>query len=151
VFLNANRNIDSSKMTIQEKTVYEQLSRAINSNYMTTINVQNNSSEVIIGNATTATVDIGDIISLNGLTNSDPVAALMHETNEQYFLQNPNFHPTDKHRIVIAHAAAEGLEHSYTGNIGVTNVLNVNNNSGYLEFHKDNCVIERKKINNGNF
>jgi len=56
-------------------------------------------------------------------------------------------------RVVRAHAAAEGLEHSYTGNIGVTNILDINsnNNSGFLRFMRGNSVIESKKIINGNF
>lgn len=119
--------------------------------YTIKLNIVNNSSEVIVGCAKTATVDIGDIKAMSDCKNSSPVAALMHETNEQSFLQNPNYRPTDMFRIIRAHGAAEGLEHSYTGNIGVTNMLNINNNSGFLEFHRDNKVIERKRIINGNF
>ena len=38
------------------------------------------------------------------------------------------------------------------GNIGVENVLEINKeNTGYLEFHKDNRVIEKKQIYHGNF
>ena len=152
VTLNANKNTDSSNMTEKEKAVYNQIKRVIDSQYMTTINITNNSSEVIIGSAATATIDIGDIKAMNGLKNSSTVAALMHETNEQSFLQNPNFRANDKYRMIRAHSAAEGLEHSYTGNIDVTNVLNINtNNSGFLEFHRNNRVIERIKIINGNF
>ena len=76
---------------------------------------------------------------------------LMHETNEQSFLQNPNFFPSDSHRVFKAHGSAESIEHSYTGNIGVENVLEINKeNTGYLVFHKDNRVIEKKQINHGN-
>ena len=126
VTLCANKNVDFANMTEQETAVYTQLKRVIDSQHMTTINIENNSSEVIIGNAKSATIDIGDINALKGLTQSGPVAALMHETNEQSFLQNPNFRSNDEYRVVRAHAAAEGLEHSYTGNIGVTNILDIN-------------------------
>jgi len=153
VTLCANKNVDFANMTEQERAVYTQLKRVIDSQHMTTINIENNSSEVIIGNAKSATIDIGDINALKGLTQSGPVAALMHETNEQSFLQNPNFRSNDEYRVVRAHAAAEGLEHSYTGNIGVTNILDINsnNNSGFLRFMRGNSVIESKKIINGNF
>ena len=152
VILNPNNNLDPTKMTDKEKIVYEQLNGIINNNYMTTINVCNNSSDVIIGNASKATVDIGDINKMSNLENSSPVAALMHETNEQSLLQNPNFRPTDPHRVLKAHGTAEGIEHSYTGNIGVENVLDLDkDNSGFLEFHRNNSVIEKKQIDNGNF
>ena len=152
VILNPNNNLDPSKMTDKEKKVYEQLNGIINNNYMTTINICNNSSDVIIGNASNATVDIGDINKMSNLENSSPVAALMHETHEQSLLQNPDYRPTDPNRVLKAHGIAESSEHSYTGNIGVKNVLDLNkDNSGFLEFHRNNSVIEKKQIDNGNF
>ena len=152
VTLNPNKELDPTKMTKQEKEVYDQLNRIINNNYMTTINICNNSSDVIIGDANRAMIDIGDINKMSGLDNSSPVAALMHETNEQSFLQNPKFHPTDTHRANKAHASAESMEHSYTGNMGVENVFDIDkDNTGFLEFHKGDNVIEKKPIYNGNF
>ena len=71
---------------------------------------------------------------------------------KQSLLQNSNFRPTDPHRVLKAHGTAEGIEHSYTGNIGVENVLDLDkDNSGFLEFHRNNSVIEKKQIDNGNF
>ena len=152
VTLNPNKDLDPSNMTNQEKEVYEQLNRIISSKNMTTINICNNSSDVIIGDASRAMIDIGDINKMNGLDNSSPVAALMHETNEQSFLQNPNFRPADPYRDKKAHGSALGIEHSYTGNIGVDNVFNINKDkTGFLEFRKDDRVIERRPIYNGNF
>lgn len=150
VSLTVNQDMDLSKMTKQEMSVYEQLHHIISSPNSTKINVVNGSNDVIIGNAKTATVDIGDINAMQGLKNSSPVAALMHETNEQSFLQNPTFHPADAFRLYKAHGSAEGLERSYTGNVGVTNVLNLKGNSGYLEFYRNDVVIERIRIINGN-
>ena len=150
VSLTVNPDMDPSKMTDKEKTVYDQLNKIINSSNMTTINIVNGSSDVIIGSAVTATVDIGDVKAMQGALNSDPVATLMHETNEQSFIQDPTFHSNDKYRIQKAHFSAEALEHSYTGNIGVENILNINNNSGYLEFRNNTKVIEKKQIYNGN-
>ena len=143
VILNANKNADPANMTDKEIQVYKELKRIIDSEYMTTINILNNSSEVTIGYAPTATIDIWDINAMSGLENSSPIAALMHETNEQSFIQDPNWHPNDANRVHKAHFSAEGLERMYTGNFGVTNWITTD---GYVEFLRDNRVIERKKI-----
>jgi len=67
------------------------------------------------------------------------------------FVTRTNFHSGDRYRIIKAHGTAENIEHFYTGNTGVKNKININGNSGYLEFEKDKTMIERKRINNGNF
>ena len=66
--------------------------------------------------------------------------------------QDPNWHPNDLNRVSKAHFSAQGLEHGYTGNLGVVNEMNIDNsNSGYLRFMDGNNEKERIRIINGNF
>jgi len=99
---------NTGSMSEGQINYYKALSTVVNDPAMTTINVVNRSSDVLIGNVNTATIDIGDIKALNGRIASS-AGALIHETLEQYNVQA---------KVVgnnTAHVRATRTENSVTG------------------------------------
>ena len=151
VTLYPKANADFSQISKNERNVIDRLNTIINNKNTTIINVVNNSQHVIIGDAITATVDIADIFAMEMVKHSSPFAALIHETIEQSLIQDPAYRPDDSKRIIRAHNTAESYEHVYTGTQNITNWLDLNDgNSGFLKFVKDDQVIEKIRIKNGN-
>jgi hypothetical protein len=95
-----------STMTTAQKNYYTALDKIINgTDGMTTINVVNGTADVI-GNVTTATIDIGDIQALGTGTDINQGSALLHETWEQYGVQVRGQAPINAH---IGAASVESL------------------------------------------
>ena len=63
------------------------IDKVINDEGLVTLNVVNNSESVVIGDASTATIDIGDIIALGDDHLVNAGTTLMHETYEQFEIQ----------------------------------------------------------------
>jgi RHS repeat-associated protein len=100
---------DMGTMTKSQQNYADILNKVVNgSDGMTTINVVNNSEDVLIGLASTATIDIGDMQRL-GEGNVGSGTTLMHEIWEQYKLQVGNV------PINAAHRQAIGVENIITG------------------------------------
>ena len=113
VYINDDGNIQISRTektsTEAENSVIDLLSSVINDKQTTTINIVDNSAEILIGDASKKTIDIGDIQALgdNGPTSSS--AALLHETNEQFLVQAKGV------ELFKAHNSSIRMEAKYTG------------------------------------
>lgn len=107
--MSAVKGADLSKMTKEQKAYYIALDKVVNgTDGMTTINVVNESEDVLIGLASAAKIDIGDIQKI-GNGNVSSGGALMHETWEQYKIQ------VGKVDINKAHKQAIGVENTISG------------------------------------
>ena len=98
---------DPKNMTSEQKAYHDVLSKIIDGNVMTTINVENSTS-VVIGDAKTKTIDIGDIKALGNGTDVNQGSALLHETWEQYEIQ------VKGQTEIKAHLNAAGVENLVT-------------------------------------
>ena len=113
VYINDDGNIQISRTektsTEAENCVIDLLSSVINDKQTTTINIVDNSAEILIGDASKKTIDIGDIQALgdNGPTSSS--AALLHETDEQFLVQAKGV------ELFKAHNSSIRMEAKYTG------------------------------------
>ena len=100
---------DPNNMAPEQKAYYSSLNKVISgTDGMTTINVVNGTS-VVIGDVSTATIDIGDIQALGNGSDVNQGSALLHETFEQYGVQVKGQAPT------TAHLRASGVERAVTG------------------------------------
>ncbi|WP_321439185.1 RHS repeat-associated core domain-containing protein [uncultured Bacteroides sp.] len=99
---------DPNNMTSEQKAYHDALSKVIDGNGMTTINVVNN-TPVVIGDVKTKTIDIGDIKALGNGTDVNQGSALLHETWEQYEIQ------VKGQTEIKAHLNAAGIENLVTG------------------------------------
>ena len=105
--LQINRTGEAS--TTAENRVIDMLSSAINDEQTTTINIVNNSTEILIGDASKQTIDIGDMLALGEGSPTSASAALLHETNEQILVQSKGVD------LVKAHYTSIMMETKYTG------------------------------------
>ncbi len=99
---------DPKNMTSEQKAYHDVLSKVIDGNGMTTINVADGTS-VVIGDVKTKTIDIGDIKALGNGTDVNQGSALLHETWEQYGVQ------VKEQTDIKAHISAAGVERLVTG------------------------------------
>jgi|GEM_PF-5984569 len=99
---------DDSQMTKEERTVYTILKRIIDGSN-TEIKVERNSN-VIIGRAKDATIDIGDIENLEGYKYTSSLLGLLHESYEQFLIQKSPSKSKDENRVKLAHFQARGVE-----------------------------------------
>ena len=95
--------------TTAENRVIDMLSSAINDEQTTTINIVNNSAEILIGDALKQTIDIGDMLALGDDSPTSASAALLHETNEQILVQSKGVD------LLKAHYSSIMMETKYTG------------------------------------
>lgn len=94
----------------------------------TTLNVENGSM-VIIGDASTGTIDIGDIKALGTEAPANDIGALFHETFEQYLIQVKNLSQGS------AHTKALNKEGRIVGaiiNLGLDRTIDADN--GLIDF-----------------
>ena len=151
VSINQNKDLDSSNMTESELYYYNKLNEIITDKHMIRMSVLHGDNNVIIGDINSMSIDILDISALNGYINTSPEAALLHETVENYLVQNPAFRPNDAYRIIRAHGSAETIEHYYSRNHNIKNEFNLDSqNSGSLLFMLNGKSIERILIRKGN-
>ena len=109
VSVSAVKGKDVSKMTKSQKEVYDKLNTIIGDKNMTKINVCSNSKDVIIGDISKTTMDVGDMAAIKDKKAITPVSTIMHETYENYIVQ------VEKAPINSAHKMASNLEASITG------------------------------------
>lgn len=95
-------------MTSEQKSYHDALSKVIDGNGMTTINIVDG-TPVVIGDVKTKTIDIGDIKALGNGTDVNQESALLHETWEQYGVQ------VKGQTEIKAHLSAAGVENLVTG------------------------------------
>ena len=151
VSINQNKSMDPNNMSQSERIMYNQLNRIISSKNMTNISIVNNCHDVIIGRIENNSIDVSDILALDEYVNTSSAAALLHETIENFLVQNPNFRIGDVNRIAKAHGSAESIEHVFTGNLNVKNVLELDDKkTGYLLFILNENSIEKIHIIRGN-
>jgi len=110
VSMTAVAGTDPKNMTNEQKAFHDVLSKVVDGNGMTTINVVNG-TPVVIGDVKTKTIDIGDIKALGNGTDVNQGSALLHETWEQYGVQVKG--QTD----IKAHISAAGIERLVTGSL----------------------------------
>ena len=113
VYINDDGNIQISRTentsTEAENQAINMLSSAIDNEQTTTINIVDNSSEILIGDASKETIDIGDIQALGDNAPTSSSAALLHETNEQFLVQAKGV------ELFKAHNSSIQMEAKYTG------------------------------------
>ena len=150
-----NMDMNPINMTKSQAIMFTTLSKIVLSDKKTTIKVTNNSESVIIGDITNNSIDIADIMALNGFKHISPTSALLHETIENYYVQNPNYKPNNMNRVASAHFKAMAIEHEYTGDGIIHNTIDTN--SGILEFKEFDAltngygpVLEQIRFYNGN-
>ena len=151
VSISRNNDLDSNNMTESERLYYNNLNMIIGNKNMIKMSVLHDNNNVIIGDIYSRSIDISDISALNGCINTSSEAALLHETVENSLVQDPTFRSNDIYRIAKAHGSAEAIEHYYSGNYNINNILDLNlQNSGSLIFMQNGNPIERIPILNGN-
>ena len=113
VYINDDGNVQISRTekasTEAENQAINMLSSAIDNEQTTTINIVDNSSEILIGDASKKTIDIGDIQALGDNAPTSSSAALLHETNEQFLVQAKGV------KLFKAHNSSIQMEAKYTG------------------------------------
>ncbi len=113
VYINDDGNVQISRTekasTEAENQAINMLSSAIDNEQTTTINIVDNSSEILIGDASKKTIDIGDIQALGDNDPTSSSAALLHETNEQFLVQAKGV------ELFKAHNSSIQMEAKYTG------------------------------------
>ncbi|GHV17568.1 hypothetical protein FACS1894169_12980 [Bacteroidia bacterium] len=93
VSMSAVSGMDLSKMTPEQKAYADVLDAVVNgTDGMTTIDIVENSSDVLIGDLQLSAIDVGDISKLpqSGLLPSNGMGAMIHEVKEQYNVQVVN-------------------------------------------------------------
>lgn len=100
---------DPSKMSKEQSIFYKVLSSAVQGKGMATINVVNNSENVIIANADNKMIDIGDIDALGVGPYINKYSVIAHETSEAYNYQAKN------NSLFRSHFKACGIERLMTG------------------------------------
>lgn len=151
VSISRNYDLDSNNMTESERFYYNKLNMIIGSKNMIKMSVLHDNNNVIIGDIKSMSIDVSDISALSGYINTSPEAALLHETVENFLVQDPAFRPNDINRIFKAHGTAEAFEHYYSGKYNINNFFDLNlQNSGSLIFMRNGNPIERIPIRNGN-
>ena len=98
-------------MTAEQQEFANRLDVIINGNGMTTVNFVNNDNNTLIGDITTGTVDIGDIMQIGEGQYVNQAGAFIHEFHEQFQVQ-VNLSPPLK-----AHTKATNIEGKVTGNV----------------------------------
>ena len=111
VTLEENQYIEGSMTEDQAKFV-GQLSNVINGPGLATINVANNSEQVVIGDIVNRTMDVGDMAKLGTDGKVTAQKTLIHEVVENYAVQGPN--PVN---VVTAHMRAGNAENRIGGAI----------------------------------
>lgn len=99
-------NSQDIKLTPYQENGIKIISQVIDVENTVTLNVVNNSEEVMIGDVNTSTIDIGDILALGDECIVNAGTSLMHETKEQFDIQ------IKKISVINAHRNAVGLENS---------------------------------------
>ena len=102
-------NMDTNKMTTEEKFYFSLLNNIVNGTDGTTLLNVENGTPIVIGDVNTATIDIGDIQALGEGSDINQSSAILHETVEQY-----NIQIKDQNHMK-AHLKASGAERLVTG------------------------------------
>ena len=100
-------NINS--LNRSEKELYKSLDKIINGSGIAMVNIVNNSPDVIVGNISNNTIDIGDICNMPTSAKMTSTSVLMHELYENYNVQTQNMD------IKSAHEKSARLEGRITG------------------------------------
>lgn len=97
-------NRSNMELNQYQSTATTIINRVINDDGLVTLNVVNNSESVVIGDVSTATIDVGDMLALGDDCHVNAGTTLMHETYEQYEIQTKSI------AIALAHCHAIGIE-----------------------------------------
>ncbi len=113
IYINDDGSVQISRTektsTEAEERAINMLNSAVDDEQTTTINIVDNSSEILIGDASKRTIDIGDIQALGDNAPTSSSAALLHETNEQFLVQAKGV------ELFKAHNSSIQMEAKYTG------------------------------------
>ncbi len=127
-----NMNITSSQIICANT-----LSKIIKDEKTVTLNIVNNSEDVVIGDIETARVDIGDIMALGDDKHVTSGTTIMHETYEQYYIQTHPLPSGKKERN-------EFYAKAHCNDIGVEKVImNSNFNTDKL---LGNCIFGNREV-----
>jgi hypothetical protein len=107
----------AAQMTPEQQELANQLGTIINGNGMTTINFTMNDQNTLVGDITTATVDMGDVQAFGNGQWVDQAGAFIHEVHEQYQVQVVNQAQQTPANNLRAHIRATGVEGRTTGNV----------------------------------
>ena len=109
VTMSLHDDFNINSLNRSEKELYKSLDKIINGPGIAMVNIVNNSTDVIIGNISNNTIDIGDICNMPTSAKITSTSVLMHELYENYNVQTQNMD------IKSAHEKSARLEGRITG------------------------------------
>jgi len=146
VSINSVEGKDPSEMSSDQKTFFNVVNSAIKGEGMATINIVNNSSDIIIADANDKKIDIGDVNAIGEGAYINKYSVLAHETYEAYNYQAKNI------PLKNAHLNASGIERLMTGSYidPLEREINANGISNIPIRNANNVIIHNIIIHTAN-